>query len=125
MVMRRDGSKSGTRAYSPLNNNGFPATDLSDQSPMLFVDLLTRPRHQGEALREPRLRHSLQVSIILLLRQHVFHSCCSMHFYHRHFVGAMPPMVGWGYPHHQALNQTGLETLGVWLNPKTKQYEPL
>ena len=24
---------------------------------MLFVDLLTRPGHQGEALREPRLRH--------------------------------------------------------------------
>ena len=41
---------------------------------MLFVDLLTRPGDQGEALREPRLRHHLRVSIILLLRQHVFHS---------------------------------------------------
>ena len=53
---------------------GFPAPDLSDQSPMLFVDLLTRPRHQGEALREPRLRHHLRISIILLPHQHVFHS---------------------------------------------------
>ena len=41
---------------------------------MLFVDLLTRPGHQGEALREPRLRHHLRISIILLLRHHVFHS---------------------------------------------------
>ena len=47
---------------------------LSDHSPMLFVDLLTRPGHQGEALREPRVRQHLRVSIILLLRQHVFHS---------------------------------------------------
>ena len=47
---------------------------LSDQSPMLFVDLLTRPGHQGEALREPRVRQHLRISIILLLRQHVFHS---------------------------------------------------
>ena len=55
---------------------------------MLFVDLLTRPGHQGEALREPRLRHRLRISIILLLRQHVlFHS--------------WPPMGGWGYPYHQ------------------------
>ena len=43
---------------------------------MLFVDLLTRPGHQGEALREPRLRNHLRISIILLLRQHVFHSQC-------------------------------------------------
>ena len=43
-------------------------------SPMLFVDLLTRPGQQGEALREPRLRHRLRISIILLLRQNVFHS---------------------------------------------------
>ena len=54
---------------------------------MLFVDLLTRPGHQGEALREPRLRHRLRISIILLLRQHVFHS--------------WPLMGGWGYPYHQ------------------------
>ena len=74
MVMRRDGSKSGSRAYSSLSSYGFPAPDLSDQSPMLFVDLLTRPGHQREALREPRLRHHLRISIILLLRQHVFHS---------------------------------------------------
>ena len=47
---------------------------LSDHSPMLFVDLLTRPGHQGEALREPRVRQHLRISIILLLRQHVFHS---------------------------------------------------
>ena len=47
---------------------------------MLFVDLLTRPGHQGEALREPRLRHRLRISIDLLLRQHVFHSCCSMQY---------------------------------------------
>ena len=37
---------------------------------MLFVDLLTRPGHQGEALREPRLRNQLWISKILLLRQH-------------------------------------------------------
>ena len=49
---------------------GFLALDLSDQSPMLFVDLLTRPWYQGEALRDPRLRHHLRISIILLLRQH-------------------------------------------------------
>ena len=66
MVMRRDGSKSGSRAYSSLSRYGFPAPDLSDQSPVLFVDLLTRPRHQGEALREPRLRQHLRVSIILV-----------------------------------------------------------
>ena len=24
----------------------------------------------------------------------------------------------------RALNQTGLESLGAWFNPKTKQYEP-
>ena len=47
---------------------------------MLFVDLLTRPGHQGEALRNPRLRHRIRISIILLLRQHVFHSCCSMQY---------------------------------------------
>ena len=74
MVMRRDGSKSGSRAYSSLSSYGFPAPDFSDQSPMLFVDLLTRPGHQGEALREPRLRQHLLISKILLLRQHVFHS---------------------------------------------------
>ena len=61
---------------------------------MLFVDLLTRPGHQGEALREPRLRHRLRISIILLLRQHVFHVPLLL-FY------AIPPMGGWGYPHHQ------------------------
>ena len=54
---------------------------------MLFVDLLTRPGHQGEALREPHLHHRLRISIILLLRQHVFDS--------------WPPMGGWGYPYHQ------------------------
>ena len=70
MVMRRDGLKSNTRTYSPLNSYGFPAPYLSDQSPMLFVDRLTRPWYQGEALREPRLRHHLRISIILLLRQH-------------------------------------------------------
>ena len=43
---------------------------------MLFVDLLIRPGHQGEALREPRFRHHLRISIILLLPQHVFHSQC-------------------------------------------------
>ena len=36
---------------------------------MLFVDLLIRPGHQGEALREPRFRHHLRISIILLLPQ--------------------------------------------------------
>ena len=36
---------------------------------MLFVVLLTRPRHQGEALREPRVRQHLRISIILLLRR--------------------------------------------------------
>ena len=87
MVMRRDGSKSSSRAYRSLGQYGFPAPDLSDHSPMLFVDLLTRPGHQGKALREPRLRHRLRISIILLLRQHVFHS--------------WPPMGGWGYPYHQ------------------------
>ena len=74
MVVRRDGSKSGSRVYSSLSSYGFPAPDLSDQPPMLFVDLLTRPGHQSEALREPRLRHHLRISIILLFRQHVFHS---------------------------------------------------
>ena len=87
MTMRRDGSKSSSRAYSSLGKYGFPAPDLSDQSPMLFVDLLTRPGHQCEALREPRLRHRLRISKIFLLRQYVFHS--------------WPPMGGWGYPYHQ------------------------
>ena len=36
---------------------------------MLFVVLLTRPGHQGEALREPRVRQHLRISIILLLRR--------------------------------------------------------
>ena len=74
----------GSRAYTSLSSYGFPAPDLSDHSPMLFVDLLTRPGHQGEALREPRLRHHHRISIILLLRQHMFHS--------------WPPMGGWRYP---------------------------
>ena len=49
---------------------GFHALDLSEQSPMLFVDLLARPGHQGEVLREPRLCHHLRISTILLHRQH-------------------------------------------------------
>ena len=59
---------------------------------MLFVDLLTRPGHQGEALREPRLRHRLRISIILLLRQHVFHSCYSMQ-YLRWVGGGIPTIM--------------------------------
>ena len=85
-----------------LKSYGFPAPDLSDQSPVFFFDLLLRPGNQSEALREPHLHHRLRISIILLLRQHVFHSCCSMDFYRRHFAEAMHPMVGWGYPHRQA-----------------------
>ena len=53
---------------------------------MLFVDLLTRPGHQGEALREPRVCQHLRISIILLLRQHVFNGCdlllANEFFYH-------------------------------------------
>ena len=74
MVMRRDRSKSGSRACSSLSSYGFPAPDLSDQSPMLFVDLLIRPGHEDEALRDPRSSHHHRISIILLLLQHVFHS---------------------------------------------------
>ena len=76
MVMRRDGSESGSRAHISLNSYGFPAPDLSDQSPMLFVDLLTRPWYQDEALLEPRLRHHLRISIILLLHQHGPNATC-------------------------------------------------
>ena len=80
MMMRRNGSKQRSRVFSSLRSYGFPAPEPSDHSPMLFVDLLTRPGHQGKASREPRLRHRLRISIILLLRQHVFHSCCSMQY---------------------------------------------
>ena len=80
MTMRRNGSKSRSRAFSSLRSYGFSASELSNHSPMLFVDLLTRPGHQGEVLRDPRLRHRLRISITLLLRQHVFHSCCSMQY---------------------------------------------
>ena len=70
VMMRRDGFYSGSRASSSLFNNVFPLWSLRSITSMLFVDLLTGPGHQGEALREPRLHHHLRISIILLLRQH-------------------------------------------------------
>ena len=89
----------------------FPLRNSPINLPCYSSDLLTRSGHQGEALREPRLRSRLRISIILPLPQHVFHSCCSMHFYHRHLADVMPPLGGWeGYPHHQDPAHLSLDT---------------
>ena len=82
----RDGSKLRSKALISSRSYGFPALKLSDHSPMLFVDLLTRPGHQGEALREPRLRHRLDLD-----NSPVSSACVPLLLFN-----AIPPMGGWG-----------------------------
>ena len=58
MVMHRDGPKSRSRAFSSLRSYGFTALEHSDQSPMLFVDLLTRPGALGRGVARTALTPS-------------------------------------------------------------------